>query len=103
MYVYEKYDYSLFESRFKDYSRLDNFPRGLRELYTFLEDLAEDTGESIEVDVIALCCEFTECTIKEALEYYGLETIEELQDNTLVIMVDDDEEDLGSTIIYQNY
>ena len=51
----------------------------------------------IELDVIAICCDFTECTIKEVLRDYQLESLEELEQNTTVLKIDDE------TIIYQNY
>lgn len=43
-YLYEPFDYSMFEARFKDYGRLSNFPTGLRALYSHLESFAEDMG-----------------------------------------------------------
>ena len=33
---------------------------GLIALFSYLEDLEEDTGENIEFDMIAICCDFTE-------------------------------------------
>ena len=97
MYVYEKYDYSLFESRFRDYKRLDNFPKGLRNLFDYLEDLARDTDSPIEVDVIALCCDYSEDTIENVLKEYDLESLDDLMGETFVLEIDDE------TIIYQNY
>lgn len=97
MYMYEKYDYSLFESRFRDYDRLDNFPTGLRKLYNYLTNLAKNYGEPIELDVIALCCEWTESSIIDVLYDNGIRTIEELEQETLVIPVD------STTIIYYNF
>ena len=90
MYLYEKYAYSLFEARFKDYGRLDNFSyQGLRALYEFLIDIAESTGEPIEVDVIALCCEFSEDTAENVLSYYNAcEDIADLQTHTWAIELD---------------
>lgn len=39
--------------------RLSNFGYdGLRVLFDYLEEYEEDTGEEIELDVIALCCEY---------------------------------------------
>ena len=74
--------------------RPDNFSySGLGALFEYLEDLSEDIGEDMEVDVIGICCEFTEY---ESLadfnqEYYGNDSdryitdIEELRDHTQVI------------------
>ena len=70
---------------------------GLTVLYDFLEELSSCCEEDYELDVIALCCEFTEEDIADTLSNYSLDTIEELEDNTLVMHVDDE------TIIYMNY
>ena len=94
-YLYEKYDYSLFESRFRDYKRLDQFPKGLRNLFNYLEDLATDMDTPIEIDVISLCCDYTEINVKDIENETGCEDIEDLRSNTTVIEVDTD------TIIYQ--
>jgi len=49
-----------FELWFKRH-RPNNFSRvGLQGLFDYLEDYEDDTGESIEFDPIALCCEYTE-------------------------------------------
>ena len=41
--------------------RPDNFSRnGLQCLYDYLIEFEDGTGEEIELDVIALCCDFTE-------------------------------------------
>lgn len=65
---------------------------GLEALYDYLED----THQELELDVIALCCEFSEGTIKEALEDYDLESLEDLEDQTMVLRLDS-----GDRIIYQ--
>ena len=43
---------------------------GLTALFEYLEDYEEGTGEEIELDVIALCCEFTEY---ESIEEFWLD------------------------------
>ena len=74
--------------------RTDNFSfKGLVALYEYLEMLGEDTGQPIELDVIALCCEYAEYdNLKEFQADYGedYETIEDIQNATTVIMIDDD-------------
>ena len=50
-----------FERAFVDMNRKDNFSYlGKKALFEYLEDWEESIGEEIELDVIALCCEFTE-------------------------------------------
>ena len=58
----------------------------LEALYTYLDDLSDDTGEPIELDVIAICCDWCEyTTLADALKEYGLDCFEDLYDNTMVI------------------
>ena len=78
--------------------RPDNFSySGLKKLYDHLTELEESCGFEIEFDAIAICCEYSEDTLLNVLDNYSLDSIEELQDNTDVIIVD------SETVIYQNY
>ena len=70
--------------------RPNNFTReALYALFNWIEQLDADTGEETEFDPIAICCDFTEynslAEVKEA--YDDIETIENLQDKTIVIEV----------------
>ena len=50
-----------FEQEFVSMNRSDNFSyAGKKALFDYLEQYEEDCGEEIELDVIALCCEYTE-------------------------------------------
>ncbi len=52
--------------------RPDNFSyEGLALLYDFFEELEADTGEEIELDVIAICCDFCESTPDEIRSDYS--------------------------------
>lgn len=95
-------DFSLFEQAFKNYNRTSNFPTGLRSLFEYLEEYEDSTGEQIELDVVALCCDYSEDKLSEVLKNYSLDSIDELRDNTQVIMVDQ-ETDEDPTIIYQQF
>ena len=91
-----------FVDAFRDMGRQDNFSySGLRALFDYFEDYSEDTGESIELDVIAICCEYSEhdsalacvtdqgynCIFEEGNDEEENEAIalEYLRDNTQVI------------------
>lgn len=81
-----------FRKAFFDYERGDNFSyEGMAALFDYLEQLEEDTGEEMEIDVISLCCDFTEWdSLEEFNEYYGgksCETLEEVAELTRVIDV----------------
>ncbi len=82
-------------SRFEAYGRIDQFPKGLYELFTYLESLAEDTGLPLEIDVIGLCCEFAEIHTDDIKNETGCESIKELEQMTTVLKIDD------NTIIYR--
>lgn len=115
MAIIEEYDESLFISRFEDYKRVStlenqngNFTyKGLRALFEYLDELSEDTGENITLDVIALCCDYNE--YKDLDEYLNdypnnhepkqedetneefINRIEEeINENTTLIKFDDD-------------
>jgi hypothetical protein len=89
-----------FFEAFKNYGREDNFSRdGLSALFDYLELLEEDTGD-IELDVIALCCDFTE--YKDIAEFNGehgnnYNTIEDIEEETIVIKITDE------SFIIQNF
>ena len=80
-----------FEQAFRDAGRGDNFSyAGLQALFEYLQSYEDDGGEEIELDVIALCCEFTEYEdIEEFQANYGedYETIEDIEYHTLVIPI----------------
>jgi hypothetical protein len=51
--------------------RPDNFSyEGLKALYEYYNDYEEATGTTVELDVIAICCEHSEMTEEEALDVY---------------------------------
>jgi len=94
--IIKKIGLNEFREAFSYCDRKDNFSyKGLEVLFDYLDEFSDH--RSIELDVIAACCEYTESTISEALAWYNLESLEDLQYNTLVLNVDSD------TIIYQNY
>ena len=74
--------------------RPDQFSyQGLGALFDYFEELEDGIGEEIELDVIGICCEYTEYEdLSEFQEDYGEEykTIEDIGDHTTVITVDDD-------------
>jgi hypothetical protein len=64
---------------------------GLTALYDYLEQYEDDTGQEIELDVIALCCDFTEYdSLAEFQEDYGedYQTMEDIEYQTIVIKND---------------
>lgn len=82
-----------FDRAFEIAHRLDNFSSaGRKALFDYLEQLEEDLGEELELDVIALCCDFTEyANLDEFREAYSedYETLEALENETVVIRIPD--------------
>lgn len=67
-------DYYDFRDAFARYDRIDNFSReGLVLLFNYLEECDPD----MELDVIALCCDYSEDTIENIAKNYGLELPED--------------------------
>ena len=81
-----------FEKAFAEI-RPNHFTRaGLKALFDYLENFEAETGEEIELDVIALCGDFVEYeNIAEFNRDYGTnyESRDEIRE-TIVIDVDDD-------------
>ncbi len=81
-----------FHDAFRDYNRLENFSyEGRDALFEWLEEYEECCEEPVELDVIALCCDFSEYNnIEEYREDYGKDkdfTLDDLMDETTVIIV----------------
>ena len=83
-----------FVQAFRDMNRENQFSEaGLSALFDYLEQYEDNTGEEIELDVIALCCDFVEYdNIAEFQTDYGdeYETVEDIEQATCVIMIDDE-------------
>ena len=89
--IYETVNQADFISAFKSI-RPENFSyEGLKALYGYFEELSDD--QNIELDVIAICCDFTEYdSLAEFNRDYGknFSDVEEIFDHTQVIMIDNE-------------
>ena len=66
-----------FREAFRLAGRMDQFSyEGLEVLFDYLDNLSEDTGETIELDVVALCCEYYESSIEELIDNYNIDLSE---------------------------
>lgn len=76
--------FSRFRDAFNRMGREDQFSHdGLKALFDYLEMLEDDCGFIIKLDVIALCCEYTEYeSLEDVAEAYSLDDI---SDHTTVI------------------
>jgi len=88
---------TMFKDEFKSI-RPENFSNeGLSVLFDFFTELEDSTGEPMELDVIAICCDFNEEPVSDVLENYGLDSVDELHDNTMVVGFTNG----GENVIYQ--
>jgi len=97
----ETINFSRFCDRFASMGRENQFSyEGKKALFGYLEEMEEATGEEQELDVIALCCEYTEYkNVEEFQNDYGeeYENIQDIGCETMVIMID------GESFIIQNF
>lgn len=81
-------DESLFIQAFEDYHRVEEFGYdGLSALFHYLTAMEEDCDIEIELDVVALCCEYAQYdSIDDVLEEHDdISDITELQEHTMTI------------------
>ena len=66
--------FNQFCEAFRAYDRQDQFTYdGLTVLFDWLEEYEDSTGEEVELDVIALCCEYSEDCADDIIANYCLE------------------------------
>jgi hypothetical protein len=98
-----------FRQAFVRMERQDNFSYdGLRVLFEALEEYEDSTGSEVELDVVALCCEYSEEKPEDVAKNYGIEleddgnqlnnVLDYLYDHTLVCGVTED-----GSIVYQSF
>ena len=84
-----------FQDAFHKMGREDQFSyKGLDALFDYFEMLEEDTDQQIELDVIAICCEYSEYeNLKDFQDNYGdeYESLEDIENNTTLIKIEDEE------------
>ena len=96
--------FSSFVDAFNAYDRYDQFGyKALRVIFDYLEQYEEDTGEEIELDVIAICCDYSMMSFDDVVCEYRIDlshldaedddyveqceevVIDYLNDNTMVL------------------
>ena len=86
-----EYDFS---KAFHNMGRGEQFSSsGLDALFKYFEMLEDSVSEPIELDVIAICCEYAEYdSLEEFQEDYSseYESIDDIERETEVIRIDDD-------------
>jgi hypothetical protein len=91
--------------------RPDNFSyQGLGILFEYFEEYENDTGEEMECDVIAICCDFSEDSFENIADQYGieldLEMDEDYQKQQVIEHLEGEGAYLGDSIngiVYRNF
>ena len=96
---------STFRDEFRACGRADQFSyEALGLLFDYFEAFEMDTGEEIELDVISICCDYTEDSPENIRDQYGIdgddeaEVIATLEDNCAYVG-----KTSTGTIVYRNY
>lgn len=102
---------SSFIDAFTHSSRKDQFSyEALEAIFEYMEEYSDSTGEPVELDIIAICCDYVEQSYKDIADAYGIEIDEEdseedqlqqvkdfLETETVMIAV------LSDSIVYQQF
>lgn len=82
---------SSFIDAFTHSSRKDQFSyEALEAIFDYLEEYSDSTGEPVELDIIAICCDWVEMTWQDIATEYGVD----------LSMCDDDDERMGEVETY---
>jgi hypothetical protein len=104
-------NFSDFVDAFRAYDRYDQFGyQALMVVFEYLEELEESTGQELELDVVAICCDYATDNWESIAENYSIDlsglddeeekqeaVIEYLNENTIVLGQTDCE------IVYQAF
>jgi hypothetical protein len=72
--IYTEITKSSFIDAFKQSSRKDQFSyEALEAIFEYLEDYSNDTGENVELDIVAICCDWVEMTWREVADQYNVD------------------------------
>ena len=86
MAIVQTLDKYSFVEAFKQSSRKDQFSdEALEAIFEYMEEYSANTGEAIELDIVAICCEWAEMTWKEIAVSYDVD----------LSSCDDDDERIG--------
>ena len=85
--TFNEYD---FINEFKAYNRMDNFSyKGLHILFNALDEMVQDCEMVIEMDVIALCCEYNEDDLYSIVSNYDLDVTDLASDDLVAEFVEE--------------
>jgi hypothetical protein len=75
--IYIELNFHRFQDAFSDMNRGDNFTyEALKELYDYYDNI----GEDIELDVISICCDWSELSEEECRREYSIDEADAVGD-----------------------
>ena len=85
-------NFNQFVDAFNNAGRQDQFSyEALQAIFEYITDYEQDSGEEIELDVIAICCDWTESTISDLIndndiDWADCENDDEILDNVMIYL-----------------
>jgi hypothetical protein len=102
--MYQSVNLNGFINAFNEFRGGNFTPEALELIYEFLTTYEDDTNMETELDVIAICCDFSEMTVSEVVEAY---TIPNSEVNSIIDFLEDKTLFLGitssDTFVFQNF
>lgn len=89
--IFKQINFSEFCDSFSETYKNNFSYEGKRALFDWLEQYSEDTGENIELDTVALCCEYDEWKdIEQYNENYGTQYTDasDIDEQGICILID---------------
>lgn len=73
MAIVQTVNFSMFCDMFTRMGRQDQFSYEAKQaIFNHIESLSEDTGEDFQMDVVGICCEYSEDTAEDINESYSI-------------------------------
>lgn len=79
-----------FRDAFMQSSRKEQFSyEALTAIFEYLEEYSDSTGEPVELDIVGICCEWSEMTWQEIAQYYDVDLSQCTDDDERIGEVED--------------
>ena len=89
---------SNFHNAFRSADRADSFSyEALDLLFNYFEEMESDTGEEIELDVIAICCDYEETAIDDLISNYSDLEDDASEDDVIEFLQENTQQYIGKT------
>lgn len=87
----------------------------LKAIFEYIEDYERDSGEEQELDVIAICCEFSENTWQDVIDLYNIDVDYSEDERDIIQQVKDflecetvmvgysNDNNLSDNVVYQSF